>query len=212
MNPEQFTHSLYHKRKVAIVGGHDDISWHLVNSCDTVIRINGHWARQGGRVDVLYDSCADDILRGFYASEEFIARCQLVLLNIMPVFIGAGRQYKRVCRICEEFGIPFDMYVHAPRGIWHTTEELRDPPPRHLWSKNFAEEYGYPFTGILAAAHVLSHEPASIYIDGMNFYGSTGRHSNHDINHQLEWLIEHFDTITPSISMLDILSKQAEHA
>lgn len=205
MNPEELAHKLYHNRRVAVVGGHDEVAWSLVNTCDTVVRINGHWGRQGGRCDVLYDSCADDFTRDFYFHEDFKARCQLIMANVMPMFVGADGHYRRVVKLCEEIDVPMDMYVHAPIGAWNTTKQLQNVPARHEWAKDFAARYGYPFTGILAAAHVAKHEPKTIYLDGMNFYKETSRHRNHDIQPQAQWVIDNLSVVTPGLSLLDTI-------
>ena len=172
-NPKDLPYSnLLRGKSVAIVGGHDDVHWSEVHSKDLVVRVNGHWGRQGGRMDIVYDSCAMDVDHGFYLDPHVYVNLQFAQLNIMHKFWGhTAGEFNHISRFLSDSGIPWDFYVHAPLRLYETMEQLRVVPPRHTWAKEFAEEYQiFPFTGVLAIRHLLLQPIKSLYVDGMDLF------------------------------------------
>lgn len=162
--------NLLRGKTVSIVGGHDGVDWDYVDDADYVVRCNGHVARQGRRVDILYDSCACDIDHSFYDNRSIQSQLKFVMLNITHVFFSwTASEYKLVTQKLHDAQIPYDIYVHAPAKLFSTMEQLRKIPPRHQWYLDWIKKWGiYPLTGVLAIHHLLRQPIKSLYIDGMD--------------------------------------------
>lgn len=183
---------------LALIGGHDEIDWVEVEKVDLVARINGHWWRQRGRVELLYDSCAHDNIRKMYQDDRFWGQVKFAHLNITHTFFSGqgGEYYENRARFVEH-GVDWDFYVHAPRRLFDEMDQLKTVPERHKWYINFIEEWNiYPFTGVLALCHLLLQPIKSIYIDGMDLFHEVDLlkepknrwHGNHYMPPQLNYL------------------------
>lgn len=167
-------------KTVTILGGDDEIDWARAESSDVVVRINGHWRRQEGRIDALWWSCASD-LHGLGDWGEFAAcasGCRFVWLNKTHDLFGAnGGTFADDSATLLELKIPFAEYWHAPAPAFDVFAVLRENVPADYWAKELAERFGfYPLTGVLAAAYTIERTEASnIYLDGFSFYqGASG--------------------------------------
>ena len=185
-------------KAVALVGGHDHIDWDRVNLSDVVIRINGHWARQGGRIDSIYDSCASDICHKFYNHEDVRKQLKFAMLNITHIFFShEGSEYRKITKTLCDYNIPWDFYVHAPAKLFSVMEQLKEVPPRHQWYVDWIHKWGlYPLTGILAIQHLLQQPISSLYIDGMDL----GRSQIKNQKSKRSWLGLHY--LPPQIKYL----------
>lgn len=190
MNPvaERRWRELTEGRSVCLVGGHDEINWDVVNQADTVVRVNGHWARQRGRCDVVYFSCAEDAGAEpmFYAESEIWKSLQFVWLNMTHGLFQQWDVFAGVADACAQHFVPTSTYVHGPGQIFDRFTVLQDLPPHHEWSRMFAKQYDFhPLTGVLALKHLALTKAKAIAVEGFSFYQrddgtlppDAGRHS-----------------------------------
>lgn len=174
-------------KTVALVGGADDVDWNEVNKRDIVARVNGHWMRQGGRCELLYYSCADDLDYRMWGQAELYEQLQFVMVNKTHELFGgyAGEKTKFVTRSLIDRFIPFNIFYSAPAHAWSVFEVLRNLSDC-AWSRELSERYDFhPLTGIVALEHLLLSSAASVYVTGMTLYqqqdgalpASAGRHA-----------------------------------
>lgn len=163
--------SLVSQKSVALIGGSDSIEWDEVNKCDLVARVNGHWARQGGRCEVLYYSCADDLDYRMWSDPELWKQLKFAVVNLSHRLFGgyAGEKTNWVISQLIEHCVPIETYVSAPHHAWQVFKVLQEQP--QSWSRDLAARYDFhPLTGILAVEHLLLSKAASVYVTGMTLY------------------------------------------
>ena len=88
MSSDRGYSDLLRDKTVALVGGHDQVDWDRVNSCDFVVRLNDHWLRQRGRVDILYSSCASDVNHRSIFEDDFCSQIKYMQLNRFHMFFS----------------------------------------------------------------------------------------------------------------------------
>lgn len=198
-------------RTVALVGGDDEIDWDKVESCDLVVRVNDHYIRQGHRVDILYHSCASDLL---YELDPLMDTKFFWLQGMMRLFSKV--ESNTMESFCAERGIPCGTFLNATAPLYALMPELNPLPPEYQWLKDFNETYSYPFTGVVALKHLEMHSCRSIYVDGMTFYAQNGaipvRHQRHHTSKQLEYLLqlEHGGKVCFSAKLRSLLVSHKE--
>lgn len=199
--------SYLQNKSVAVVGGHDDINWTAVNSCDVVVRVNSHWLRQRGRIDVLYYSCARDIGLEIIQDNQFVTKPPTWMwLNAAHVLFGkeAGSMPELI-DFAEETNIAWDYYWHAPGDAFTIFPLLKQVSDARAWTRDFANSYRFhPLTGILAVYHLTLAPIRSMYVTGMSLYrdkaGNLPKNAGmHEIAPQLQYLqdlIQNDDRVT----------------
>lgn len=174
-------------KTVALVGGSDEIDWQEVNKCEVVARVNGHWMRQGGRCELLYYSCADDLDYEMWQRPDLFEQLEFAMVNRTHQLFGGYASEKTALVISKlvEHNIPHEFYYNAPGHAWDVFRELRNVKDG-LWSRELSERYDFhPLTGIIALEHLLLSSAASVYVTGMTLYqqpdgalpADAGRHS-----------------------------------
>lgn len=154
-------------KSVALVGGGPIESWSRVNSCDLVVRVNHHFLHQGGRIDVLYSSCADDLEYSFLNSYLPI---KFAWLNKIHMLFGP-KNYLLMAEYCQLEQIPFDVYFHGPEHLYNLVPELRKLDQEYKWPYEFAKDYKiFAFSGVLAIHHLTLYPIKSLYVDGTTLF------------------------------------------
>ena len=200
-------------KTIALVGGHDDINWNEVNKCDLVARVNGHWVRQRGRINLLYYSCAADVSYSQFDCTDFWRDLQFAHLNITHTFFANEQNsFHDASLLLSQEKVPWDMYVVTPRQAYQLIIGLRDLPERYEWSQEFTEEFDiYPFTGVLALRHLTLQPVKSIYVDGMNLFvnrAENNRYGSHYLPSNVHYLRSLcFDTKRPPVTFSTLLWK-----
>lgn len=184
-------HSILKGKSIAIVGGHNDVDWARVNKCDLVVRINDHYPRQGGRLDILYHHCGDEADYSMFAKGPIITT-KFIWLNRMQCLFGPSR-FSWLARYCHDNKITWAPYYHAPKSCFDLVVELKGIPDEDRWPEDFSEVYDvYAFTGVLALHHLTLYPIRSIYVDGMTFYQEEGvtpvRFGCHSIPKQVDYV------------------------
>lgn len=159
-------------KTICLVGGCDQIDWRVVDEADVVVRVNGHWARQRGRCDVVYFSCASDAnAERIFLDPKLWSELKFAWLNITHCLFAQTEIYGSVIMHCHNHSVPRATYVHGPAQLFATHQALSDLLPHQEWSKIFAQEYDFhPLTGMLALRHLTLTKAKAIAVEGMNFY------------------------------------------
>lgn len=184
-------------KRIAVVGGSDDIEWNEVDACDLVVRVNGHWQRQGGRCDVLCYSCADDLNYSMWDDSNLWSELKFALINLAHKLFGgyAGEKTNLVCSLLQKHSVPFETYVGAPAYAWKTFKVLQECPD--TWSRDLAERHDFhPLTGVLAVERMLLSPMHSVYVTGMTLYQKPEGDLPVDVGrHQISPQLEFFQSI-----------------
>lgn len=157
-------------RKVAVIGGCDNINWDAVNSADFVVRVNGHWQRQRGRVDALFYSCADDLDYSIFDDSDLWSDLKFAFVNLSHKLFGgyAAQKTGYVVERLLEREIPIEPYFSVPSRAWQVFTALSE---LRVWSRELAERYDFhPLTGVLATQRMILSPAQQVYVDGMSLY------------------------------------------
>lgn len=165
-------------KRVVVIGGNDaTIDKEMLMGADVVVRINGHWMRQGGRCDAVYYSCSSDVSLEQFKNKEFISRVKWVWANSTHVLFSssAGNFYEVMRLMSNVMNVKVGTYFHGPAEAFEVFEHLRNLTPAEKWAKELSAKHKFhPFTGLLAVHHLLLHNPREVWLTGMSFY----RHSD----------------------------------
>jgi hypothetical protein len=179
--------------RVALVGGAASIDEDIVKNADVVARVNSHWVRQRGRVELLYFSAAPDLDYSLFQDDAFWSSLRFMMLNISHRLFGsvAGERLGPIIAALLERKIPFQTYCHAPGRAWQVFDVLKN---EQSFVRALAERYDFhPLTGMLALEHLLLSSAREVSVTGMTLYraadGQLPAHAGaHGIVQQLQFL------------------------
>lgn len=169
-------------KRVAIIGGGDYID-PAAHDCDLVCHINQWYPRRDDLpCNILYWR-----FLGPFADME---KPQ----GLKYCFVYFGNEYAhQVPTWCDKNKIPWEYFTLGYSELTSTMPEImRD---KLCWPRKLEEEMGcLPFTGWLAAWHILQQQPASVLMTGMDFYTSQNKtplmqaRGNHSILAHIKWI------------------------
>lgn len=138
-------------KRVVLVGG-GEFSYTAKDE-DVMIRVDYHYARQGGRCDVYYGGCNSGVTPSMLPSPEQIRYAWLR---------GDGPTVPKFADLFTELHIPYGLLV--PKNL-----------PEHLIEYDLhkrLEKLGSsePFMGVKALYHVLHFEPAAVHVMACDLY------------------------------------------
>ncbi len=156
--------NLIKHRRIAIVGGYDEHD--SIDRYDTIVRVNSHWFRQGGKCDIIYHNGGRrdwDSSR----SRKFYLMPELKQLKFM-VIDHAGGVRSDMIDFCTEHEIPYMTYRKDLKYSSWT------PWARELVSRvqEHSTRSGDPFTGTAAAMHISRYPILELFITGMSLYSN----------------------------------------
>lgn len=175
LETENFLRSYLYKAKVLLVGGGPFNPEEFIDEgYDVWVRINNHYLIQGGRVDVLYTSGAQDPEEGLEHS---------IVVNCHPV------EPTQEASPWESVGM---RYLRYDTQLYQGANPYG---PEHEWLNKLHRELDtMPLTGMIAVAHLLSMPIAELELTGFDFYQRMGIQPHHRDSHllypQIEWLGE----------------------
>lgn len=161
---------LLKNKTVAVIGGHDVFDSQYINSFDLVVRINGHWCRQGGRMDILYHSGQCDAGPFDIVFKVGFRKLQYLWLDELQGILGS-RGFHIIYKAAKMYNIPIDLFVHGNNQCYTMVKGLNPLPEKHLWIKEFQEQWNmFALTGVLAVEHIRRHKVKHLFVAGMNLY------------------------------------------
>lgn len=180
---------LLYNKKVCLVGGAPDVSEPLLETADLVVRVNDHWLRSSGRCDILYLTGAAlkpallcDALRPefLFYSFNMIAEQQHPLEPTLLAF-------------CRRNGITADKFLQVQ---YQHTNPIG---PYYEWANVLHKRLRtMPFTGTLAACHLLRFPLKQLALTGFSFYvgmNEPGKIPYKRNSHIIPRQIEYFDEL-----------------
>ncbi len=207
-------------KRVAIVGsgpGALDNAPGFVDSHDVVVRVNNFKCSEptGFRTDVFYSFFGGSIKK---SAEALIADGVKLCLCKCPDAKFLESEWHR--RNNKPHGVDF-RYIYRDRADWWFCQTYVPSLPEFMEVFNMLGQH-IPSTGFSALMEVRSHNPASIYLTGMDFFSSRIHNVNepwrpgnpddpigHAPERERAWLAEHLDGITMDNRLSEIMKAQA---
>ena len=151
-----FPEFVYNK-SVALVGGAGVWDQATANKADLVVRINGRWLEQRGRIDILYYSGPlMDCVMLVELENENLQFAQFPLIHMYD---------SNFLRFCDRKGIPYELWG---RTQYHAA---RDERPEYEWTNVLMRQLGtFPLQGIIALRHLTMLPVKSVFMTGFDFY------------------------------------------
>lgn len=182
-------------KRVALVGGADCYDESELDWYDYVVRINHHWLRRRGRIDVLYSTQAGHV-REFV--KELPVNLKLVIASTSDCWVhqSGGSAFRLWC---EEHGIPFLLHQRKPM-VGHPDNDGASEfffGVRNLYAPLFVELFGpsQPMAGTMAAYLLWKYaHPRVLHLYGFTFYSHLA--SNQTGGHRREvdkFILQNFE-------------------
>jgi len=202
---------------VHVVGGCDDGLDKRMFECDdfpTVVRINDHWLRQGGRIDVAYCGCPQHVLDMAERWRGKSVKPKLVMLGMSLERNGSSQLHERAIQTCQE------LQIEVERFDVRRYERCNRHGPEYEWCNALWKRLKtMPLTGVLAVCDILErHSPEFVFVTGFSFYASVAgnipekRHS-HKLKSQVDLFRTYFQTnarFMPDEPLKDLLLKEEQ--
>lgn len=193
---------LLRDKEVALVGGADSVCPSF-ERYDIIARVNHHFERQGGGVDILYTRAG---LPGYFSRFKHVLE-----LKRLPKFIIWEERKSNLARQFLGRSMVFNRIIYAPFGGAGAKKQHQCQP--------LVREAGvnYPLTGMIAVNHLLKYKFKKLFITGMDFYVSAEERDGlegHSVTRHFNWLIakiEQDERIHFDMTIADLLLQAAKY-